>query len=512
MRRRSAWLLLAACGLWACDDDAADPGIETHPDVGDMSARYPPWDAAPDVPPPDAALVGPPMVTIEPRAVTLVEGRPPRSISILMHGELEEAVTVRVSTSVGVVEPAEVTFAVDGPRAAMVQLRAPFDDDEQNDRGVLLASFGADDVEAPVVVVDVHNTLELAFDADQIAFVESSRDKARRLVVDTRLAGRPAPSAEVNLRGKGTLNCARRSFTVRFDQPAYIRDSPPLEHVLLLSMCLDSTYLKMRTSVEVLQGLGLFPAWFSYVELRYGGQSRGVYLMVERPRKAIPRVFPENQVVVRRIRDNMEEVKRPSVETIEDLDAFLAPYRRLYELRREFEGEALLAALRSHLDYDNYLRWLAVNSVLRNGDYIDEVYFYDRRGPAGAMRPYFAVMAWDYDDILKGCHNRGPLPEPLFYCAESSLDRPVMNHAVVRRVYVDILRSVMSEALSVEAYETLLTRTAGELSVYLRREGVADAMRVDREDMSPPPEPVDAVAEMLELMGARHAELESLLP
>ena len=513
MRCAPAVLLALVGGLGACDDDArALPRADGGFDRGDGAGRYPPWDAAPDVPPPDAALVGPPMVTIEPRAFTVVEGRPARVATILLHGELETPVTVRVTTSAGVVEPAELRFEPGGDRAATVRLSAPFDDDERNDHGTLSASFGGGDADAPVVVVDVHNTIELAFDEEQLAFVASSRDKERRLVVGTRIAGRPAPSAELNLRGKGTLDCERRSFTVRFDQPAYIRDSPALEHVVLLSMCLDSTYLKMRSSAEVLQGFGLFPPWFTFAELRYGGRSRGVYMVVERPRKAIPRVFPENEVVVRRIRDNIEEVKRPAAETIEDLDAFLAPYRRLFELRRAFVAEALLDALRSHMDYDNYLRWLAVNSVLRNGDYIDEVYFYDRRAPAGATSPYFAVMGWDYDDILRGCHTRGPLPEPLFYCAESSLDRPVMDHPAVRQVYVEILRSVMTEALSVEAYGALLRRVAGELAVYLRREGVADAMRVDREDMSPPPEPEAAAAEMLELMSARHAELEGLLP
>ncbi len=501
----------------ACDDETVGAAVGTDggaplQDAQIMVDREPAWDARPDGPAPDAARVGPQVVTLEPGALTLIEGQPARSVVVLMHGELPSTVRVDLSTDIGTVEPTTVSFDPTGERSATIRLKAPFDADDEDTHGTLVATMPGGEAQATITVVDVHNTFEFVLDEDQLNFVLTSRDKERRLQVGTRINGKDGPRAEINLRGKGTLNCHRRSFTVRFDQPAYIRNSPPMEHLLLLSMCLDTTYMKMRSSFEVLQAQGLFPAWFGYTELRYGDGSRGVYLMVERPRKAIPRVHPANKIVIRRIRDNREEIKRPTAETIADVDAFLAPYRRLYELRSEFDGEALLSQLRRHIDYDLYLRWLAINSVLRNGDYIDEVYFYDRAVPDGAVSPFFAVMAWDYDDVLKGCHTRGPLPEPLFYCAESSLDRPVMNHPVIRQVYVDILRDVMTGPLTVARYETLVQRVAAEFEVYLDRPGVVDAMRPDRDDRSPPPEPGAAARAMLDTMSARYGVLEDLLP
>ena len=506
-------LLLALCSS-ACDDGAASTdGAAGAFELG-VPDRRPAWDAGgePDAPVPDVGRSGPPTLTIEPVSIVRVEGQPARAFSVVVHGELTEPVTVALEATVGTLSTAALVFGPGGPRSQPVELGAAFDADEDDERGTLRAAMPGGEIEAPVVVTDVHNTVELDFDEEQLAFVARSRDKERRLVAPIRINGRGAGAVELNLRGKGTLNCARRSFTVRFAEPTRVRDSPRLRHLLLLSMCIDSTYLKMRSSYELLAAQGLFPSWFSYAELRYGGVSRGVYLLVERPRKSIPRVYPSNEMIVRRIRDNVQEVKRPDAATIDDLEAFLAPYVRLYELRREFAGEALLTELRRHLDYDVYLRWLAINSVLMNGDYIDEVYFYDRPPPAGGVRPYFSVMAWDYDDVLRRCHPRGGgLPVPLLYCAESSLDRPVLDHPAIREVYVGILREVMA-GLTPEAYEGLLVRNASELEPYLRRGGVVDAMRSDRDDGSAPPEPLASVAAMLELMGARYAALEELLP
>ncbi len=522
------WVVFSGLALAACDDgEAQAPGPLADAEVAgedgdvDPDARSRPftYDLGPDGPPPDAARVGPVSLAISPGAITLVEGRGPRSVTLVLHGDITEPVNADLTTSVGVLEGtgcmdgacAGLTFEPEGPRAVTVELRAPFDDDEENDRGSLLATSAVGMAEAPVVAVDVHNTVELLLDDEQLAFVGSSRDKERRLDIGTTVNGRAGPRASANLRGKGTLNCDRRSFTVRFEEPIYIRSSPPLDHLLLLSMCLDSTLLKMRSSAELLQEEGLFPAWHSYAEVRYGGESRGVYLLVERPRKALPRVFPENTMVIRRIRDNLQEVKRPDADDIDDLDALLAPYQRLYQLRREHEGEALLGALRQHMDYDLYLRWMAINSVLQNGDYIDEVFFYDRAGPEGSVRPYFAVMAWDYDDILRRCHTPGPLPEPLFYCAESGLDRPVLDHEAVRSAYEGILREILAGPMAPDPYEALLTRLGGELEVYLGRPGVIDALALDREG-EPPAAPVDAVQEMLEAVAARREALEMLLP
>ena len=60
-------------------------------------------------------------------------------------------------------------------------------------------------------------------------------------------------------------------------------------------------------------------------------------------------------------------------------------------------------------------RWVAANTLLRNGDYIDEVFFYGtlEKGGGSKQEPRLHMMGWDYDTVLKPCH-----PVPIRYrCA-----------------------------------------------------------------------------------------------
>lgn len=485
--------------LLACDDGGG----------GRVYQPVPPQDAAPtpDAAPPDVGREGPPTLAFAPAPLVVREGRT-EAVSITLAGTLDGPTDLELTAEGVAVEPRRLRFEPTGPRSQTVAVTAHFDADEVDAEGRLRAFGGGVEGEIPIRVPDVHLTFTLELDDEQLAFVRTSNDESRRLAVGTRIRGAAGPDAEINLRGKGTLTCPRRSFTVRFDEPARFGDSPPLDHVLLLSMCLDATYLKMRTSNEVLAANGLFPGWYSLAEVRYGAETRGVYLVVERPRKALPRVFPDNTMVVRRITDQDLEIKRPDEADIADPDAFLAPYRALYALRGQHAGADQLAALRAHMDYDGYLRWLAINSALHNGDYIDEVYFYDRRGPAGAAAPYYAIMAWDYDDIFNNCHTRGPLDEPLLYCAESGLDRPVRDTPEVTDAYLGYLRGLMAGALAPEPYGALVQRVADEMAVYLARPGVVAVMTRE----SGPPDLAAGVEAMRAGLAARRAELEAVMP
>jgi hypothetical protein len=516
--RGLASLVLLVAATAACDDgDPAQPAATPDGAVdlgGTTDARAALPDAAPvprdaAAPLPDAQRLGEVSLQIDPPQLTVTEGAEPAQLVVFVHGELQAPVELVFEGSQVEVEPTRATVEPDGPRAVTLSVRAPFDDDFDAEEGQVRVAGGDLSGVAEVQVRDVHRTFELVMDEEQVNFVRASRDKNRRMMVGTLIAGRPGPPAEINLRGKGSNLCRRRSFTVRFEDDVRIDDSPPLDHVLLLSMCMDSNYLKMRTSMEVIQALGLFPPWFTLVELFYGGQTWGVYLLVERPRKAIPRVFPENTTVIRRIWRDRQEIKRPREEDIEDPEAVLAPYLALANLRRDFDGAELLAELRRHMDYDRYMTWLAVNSVLTNGDYIDEAYFYDLRGPAGTNTPYFAVMGWDYDGIMWRCHTGRPIAAPLLYCAEGYLDAAVRDHEAVRDAYAEILRGVMDGPLTEENYGALLDRVAAEMAVYYRRPGVLEAMT--REEEGPPVALPVAVEEMRQALAARRAELEMLL-
>ena len=91
----------------------------------------------------------------------------------------------------------------------------------------------------------------------------------------------------------------------------------------------------------------------------------------------------------------------------------------------------LLERLRSRMHIDKYLAMMAFNSLLLNGDYIDELFFFDvprpprppqpprpLRPPAQEphqLHPYFDFVALDFDEVAAPCHDRGriALRDPL---------------------------------------------------------------------------------------------------
>lgn len=507
--RRSLWpslwlALLCLCGLplVGCDDEVAalaDGGFV------DSAISLPDPDAAPR---PDASRVGRLLLEVDMPSDRLREGAAPMVVGLILSGSMDGNLTGEIVVEGALADVSRLEF---GPnqRRVEVSIWAPFDaDQDDGEARIVITVPGTSKVTLVLPIIDVHHTIELSFDPEQLAFVRASNDKSRRLISPTVIDGESGPQAESNLRGKGTLRCPRRSFTTRFEEPVRIGDSPPLKHVLFISMCMATTYLKMPVAYGVLQSEGLFPPWFNLAELRYGGESRGIYLVVERPRKAVPRVFPQNQLLIRHLSDSNYEIKRPSADKVEDPEALVAPYLRIYQLRRELEGQALLDAFDEAMDYDLYLRWLAVNSVVENGDYIDEVFFYDgapRRGPGEGL--YLSPMAWDYDDIFKNCHVPRPLAEPLFYCAESGLDRATRDTPPARARYVDVLRGVMARALAPAAFAARVERVRDEMAIYMARPGVSEVMT--REAGAP-----DVVAGALELKrrhAARHLQLSDLL-
>jgi hypothetical protein len=482
------------------------------------------YGALPDLPPlpadagvvPDAApprTDGPPELRWIPSAVSLREAREPAALRLGLEGEAPPGpVVVALSAPPGMhLDPPTLTLDAEH-RAGVTYLSADVDADDVDTFGRITAeAAGLAPETAPFVVYDAHLTWEMLLDPAELDFVRSSNDKTRRLTVENVMNGRAVAAAEINLRGKGTLVCPRRSFTVRFQSPVRVQNSPPLEDVVLIALCEDPLVMRSRVSLELLARLDLFPAWFSYVELRYGGDTRGIYLLIERPKSAVARAFPENTQVLRRLSDAEVEIDRPDEAEIVDREAFLAPYLALYSLREALQDELLLSELQRRMMYDQYLLLVAYNSVMANGDNIDEVYFYDRSAPPNrpeAVSPFFSVMAWDQDEIFRNCHTPAPLAEPLTNCSESGLERLMVRNPSIHALYVTQLRRLLEGPASAESVDRVVSRAAAELGVYLARPGVS-ALHTPADQ--PPPDAEVSRQTLLDLMAQRREVLHTLL-
>lgn len=322
--------------------------------------------------------------------------------------------------------------------------------------------------------------IDLAFTAAQRAIfderVASLSEEPFRTSVTLGVGG--ALPAEAHLRGAGSLNCQRKSFSVTLDGPRR-RLMPDLasDRFFLISMCLDTRYFGQVFGDRLLAGLGLFPPRMRYVRLRIDGVNQGVYLMLHQPERAFRDTSLGIASVVRRRYDiDLEpaEVKFPSDPVLAE-DARLR-FEALGDLALAEPPATLEAALDDRLELDSYLRMLALYSLLENGDYIDEAYFASSLEVEGER---YRVMGWDTDDLFSPCHGgggRGIVDDcGVAYCAEAELDHALVRSPEVYGRFLDQLAAIITE-LSPQMLEATMDQVQADLWAAISDDETAAAL------------------------------------
>ena len=174
--------------------------------------------------------------------------------------------------------------------------------------------------------------------------------------------------------------------------------------------------------------------------------------------------------------DAPEEVKFPK--DAAGADVALAQYHELVALVDNNKGPELLPLLQERMALDRYLDWIALNTLLRNGDYIDEAYFHASAEGQGSW--YWRAAGWDPDDLMMDCHHKGQhavaTPHDLVYCAEADLDRALNHSDAVFARYVDRLESLLTERVSAAHLSATVQRVRAQLFEALDDDATAAAM------------------------------------
>ncbi len=281
-------------------------------------------------------------------------------------------------------------------------------------------------------------------------------------------------AASAHLRGKGTLGCERKSYTLALDGAGrHLLPQSRTDEFYLLSMCADDRYVEQYTANQILHELGLFPLAFRLVEVALDGETQGVYLLLEKPREEI-------------VRDGsgMHDVMRRRFETNPPADYFESKFST-----GEFDAAELyasaassLANLEEQIDLDRYLRFLALMTAYQNGDYIDEIWVAasEQRLSGDTVGLWFETMAWDNDDLFSECHYSGQFafvdPNELVYCAEATIDHFLLADPVIYNRYVDSLEDVLEQWVPPDRFDEAANATEASILPLLAKEGVSAAM------------------------------------
>jgi spore coat protein CotH len=73
------------------------------------------------------------------------------------------------------------------------------------------------------------------------------------------------------------------------------------------------------------------------------------------------------------------------------------PYFELWTIVNTTSGQKFLDQIRKRMDWNGYMRFLAIQTILENGDYQDELFFY---GLQKGDQYYFGIFPWDFDGSL----------------------------------------------------------------------------------------------------------------
>lgn len=288
---------------------------------------------------------------------------------------------------------------------------------------------------------------------------------------------------EIKTRGQSTLMFRRKSLNVKLKSKASFRHGDrkkSLKKFILLNLSMDKYYCRNRLAFEMMDLLEIFHLYYSYCETDINGISEGIFMILERPEDWALKEINSPLVIRRGYDHTIDEYKTGTKTERSEIKEYLGYYKEIYKASNHYEGEELYTVLSAYLDIGNYMKWLAFNFLVHNGDYADEVYFY-----VDPEIKKFRIIPWDYDDIFATTPHEGNkrrdkiLGDRLIFSSEDLLDIKIATDPYLYKVYLERLTEVL-ETLSPVALRQVAQKTYAELYPYYSNEEIISNVQFDQ--------------------------------
>jgi spore coat protein H len=308
-------------------------------------------------------------------------------------------------------------------------------------------------------------TYEINYEAIKATTGEKVNVKAIALIIN----GDSIEAEKINTRGQTTLFYRRKSFSFDLNSKAIFRHGEKTESLkkfFALSLSMDRNYCNNRVAFEMMQISKLFSLFYSFCELWINGQSEGIYMVVERPEDWAMKKKDSPLLIRRGYNHNIDKIVTDKIIEKDKIKKYCNNYKLIYRDLNKYEGEVLYKNLSNWLDIDLYMKWLAFNFFVRNGDYTDEVYFYFDPGINK-----FSIIPWDYDDLFSLTPHEGNIEiskspgDELIFSVEDLLDKKIASDPYLYKIYLIQLREVLDQ-LSPAVLKRVIENTYAELSPF----------------------------------------------
>lgn len=287
---------------------------------------------------------------------------------------------------------------------------------------------------------------------------------------------------EINTRGGSTLLFKRKSFSFILKSDASFRHGERTESFkkfFVLSLSMDRNYCNNRLAFEMMESIQLFDLFYSFCELRINGHSEGICMIIERPQDWAMKKKDSPLLIRRGYNHAIDKLETSEIIEKSEAKKYSDYYKQIYKSLDKYEGEELYKTLSNSLDMETYMKWLAFNFLVRNGDYSDEVYFYIDPGINK-----FNIIPWDYDDLFMPAPHEGKiesrkaLGDKLIFSSEDLLDKKIANDPYLYKIYLIQLREILNQ-LSSTTLKRVFEDTYAELYPYYSNNEIISMSRFD---------------------------------
>jgi spore coat protein H len=285
----------------------------------------------------------------------------------------------------------------------------------------------------------------------------------------TIINGDTLSAEEINTRGGSTLLFRRKSYSFTMKSEATFRHGERKEKFrkfYTLSLSMDKNYRSNRLAYEIMEKIHLFGLFYSFSELHINGNCEGICMVIERPEDWAFKKKNSPLIIRRGYNHTIDKMESVKIAGKSNADNYANYFNLIYKSLKKHEGEELYKTLSQWIDLENYMKWLAFNFLVRNGDYTDEVFLY-----IDPLINKFEIIPWDYDDLfLPEPHegrekSRNILGDKLIFSSEDELDIKIATDPYLYNLYLVQFKKVL-EQLNTETLKEVFENTYAELYPY----------------------------------------------
>lgn len=283
-------------------------------------------------------------------------------------------------------------------------------------------------------------------------------------------------------RGQSCLGAVRRCYDIKFENKVVANATTRFKEKSfnLVSMWQDRGYVSNQISFEILRKLNLFDLKMEYATLTINGQSEGLYLVMQKPQQAIKEITKDAWIARRGYSGSAETKEEAKSASTQALSAY---YKSIYTDLKSSSADYVAQSLNQKMNLAQYFSWLTINSLLKNGDYSDEVYVYI---DAANMSKKVEIFPWDFDDVFKKPHTSKVNTEhaalfetSLIYNLENPIDRAIQFNSILNNQFKATADQLLNKQIDDRFISEVTNTVRQRILPYLARQDVLMASKLD---------------------------------